>query len=388
MQHFDERSGEERFRTTADALPRSAFPAAAYSGPSVAQELGREAGQTKDRFIFLDELRGLAALSVVLLHASQTFSFRLNPHPSLAVDFFFCLSGFVLANGYDQKLKSGALGSRAFVLKRVIRLYPMIMVGVALGVVASQVALTPSIALADVSILAVGALLLLPLGLLVGQEAFAINNPLWSICFEMVASVVYGCVARRRFHVWYEIAAIVLLAAALFQVVMLEGAIGPVGFASWRAFFEGFIRVGFSFLAGVLIFRWDIHHRVGTIPPQIPLFMLIAVLFPPFSVPNDIYDFICIAVIIPIVVALAAAVPQGAERPFAAYLGQLSYPLYAVHLPVIQFGDHFQNLTDGFIPLPVTVGGTLLVAVGVAHFLHGCFDAPLRAYLGRKFPLN
>ncbi|MGR9148103.1 acyltransferase family protein [Rhizobium leguminosarum] len=388
MQRFDQRPREERLLTTSDSLARGAFPAAAYPGPSDAQDLGHGAGQAKGRFIFLDELRGLAALSVILLHASQIFSFRLNSHPSLAVDFFFCLSGFVLANGYDQKLKSGALGSRAFFLKRVVRLYPMIVVGVALGVLASQFALTPSIALADVSILAVGALLLLPLGLLVGQEAFAINNPLWSICFEMIASVAYGCVARRRFHFWYEMAAIALLAAALFQVVILEGGIGPVGFASWRAFFEGFVRVGFSFLAGVLIFRWSIHHRVVAVPPQIPLFVLIAVLFFPFAVPSDVYDFICIAVIIPIVVALAAAVPQGAERPFAAYLGQLSYPLYVVHLPVIQFGDHFQNLTDGFIPLPVTVSGTLLVAVGAAHFLHVCFDAPLRACLGRKFPLN
>ncbi|MGR9424234.1 hypothetical protein [Rhizobium leguminosarum] len=102
----------------------------------------------------------------------------------------------------------------------------MVVVGVALGVVASQVALTPSIALADVSILAVGALLLLPLGLLVGQEAFAINNPLWSLCFEMVASVVYGCVARRNFHFWYEMAAIALLVAGLFLVVIFEGGIG------------------------------------------------------------------------------------------------------------------------------------------------------------------
>ncbi|MGO7049268.1 acyltransferase family protein [Rhizobium johnstonii] len=388
MQRLDQRPGEERFRTTADALARSAFPTAAYSSPSDAQELGRDAGQAKDRFIFLDELRGLAALSVVLLHASQTFSFRLNPHPSLAVDFFFCLSGFVLANGYDQKLKAGALGTRAFLLKRLIRLYPMVVVGVAFGVLALQFALTPGLPLAEVSILAVGALSLLPLGLLLGHEAFAINNPLWSICFEMVASAAYGCVARRRFHFWYEIAVIALLAAALFQIVMLEGGIGPVGFGSWRAFFEGFVRVGFSFLAGVLIFRWDIHHRVGTIPPQIPLFVLIAVLFFPFAVPSDVYDFICIAIIIPIVVTLAAAVPQSVQRPFAAYLGQLSYPLYIVHLPVIQLGDQFQNLTDGVIPLSVTVGGTFLVAVGVAHFLDVYFDAPLRAYLGRKFPLN
>ncbi|NKF32570.1 acyltransferase, partial [Pseudomonas sp. BGM005] len=74
----------------------------------------------------MDELRGIAAISVVLLHASQVFEFNLNSHAYLAVDFFFCLSGFVLANAYDQKLKSGILRSPMFLLKRMVRLYPMI----------------------------------------------------------------------------------------------------------------------------------------------------------------------------------------------------------------------------------------------------------------------
>ncbi|EJZ18717.1 acyltransferase, partial [Rhizobium sp. Pop5] len=306
----------------------------------------------------------------------------------LAVDFFFCLSGFVLANGYDQKLKSGVLRSNTFILKRMVRLYPMVVVGVALGVIASQVALTPAIALIDVSILAVGALFLLPLGFLVGQEGFAINNPLWSLCFEMVAGMAYGSIARRRFHIWHEMAALTLLAAALFQIIAIEGTIGPVGFGNWRAFLEGFVRVGFSFLAGVLIFRRHIDDRLRGVPPQIPLFVLIAVLFFPFAVPRDIYDFLCIAIIIPIVVALATAVPQGAVRPFAAYLGQLSYPLYIVHLPVVQLGAQFHKLADGAIPQPVTASVTIIAAIGAAHFFYIQFDAPIRAYLGRKFSLT
>lgn len=89
MQRLDHRPGEERLLTTADALGHSAFPGAAYTGPTDAQGLDRGTGQTKDRFIFLDELRGIAALSVVLLHASQLFGFRLTSQASLAVDFFF-----------------------------------------------------------------------------------------------------------------------------------------------------------------------------------------------------------------------------------------------------------------------------------------------------------
>ncbi|MBX5163134.1 acyltransferase [Rhizobium sp. NZLR4b] len=347
--------------------------------------LASKARKLKNYFFFLDELRGVAALSVVLLHASQAFGFGLNSHASLAVDFFFCLSGFVLAHRYDQKLKSGVLRSSAFFLKRLLRLYPLIVAGVGLGVVASLFTSTPSIPLADVPILALGALLLLPLGLLAGQEAFAINNPLWSLCFEMFASGVYGSAARRRIRFQHEAAALILLAAALFLVVTLEGSIGPVGFASWQAFLEGFVRVGFSFLGGVLIFRWKISRLVGTVPPQIPLFILIGVLFFPFAVSKNMYDFFCIAIIIPIVVVLAVAVPLNKERPLAAYLGRLSYPLYIVHQPIIRLGAEFQNLGDGSVPLPIAVSGTLLAAVGAAHFLSTRFDEPIRAYIGRKF---
>ncbi|MGR9271608.1 acyltransferase family protein (plasmid) [Rhizobium leguminosarum] len=328
---------------------------------------GSRAGKLTNHIAFLDELRGVAALSVVLLHASQIFGFSLGSYAYLAVDFFFCLSGFVLANGYDQKLRSGGLRSSAFFLKRLARLYPMIVVGVAVGVLAAVFASEPHISLHDIPILTVGALLLLPLGLLAGQEAFSINSPLWSLCFEMVASVVYGSAARRKIRLWGDVAFLAFFAVALFQIVGIEGTIGPVGFSNWRTFLEGFVRVGFSFFAGVLIFRWNINHRFGRVPPQIPLFILIVVL---------------------VVVALAAAVPPNEERPLAAYFGLLSYPLYAIHQPIIRLGAQFQSASDGVIPLAITVSGTLLTAIAAAHFLFTHFDKPIRAYMGRKFSLN
>ncbi len=206
---------------------------------------GSRAGKLTNHIAFLDELRGVAALSVVLLHASQIFGFSLGSYAYLAVDFFFCLSGFVLANGYDQKLRSGGLRSSAFFLKRLARLYPMIVVGVAVGVLAAVFASEPHISLHDIPILTVGALLLLPLGLLAGQEAFSINSPLWSLCFEMVASVVYGSAARRKIRLWGDVAFLAFFAVALFQIVGIEGTIGPVGFSNWRTFLEGFVRVRF-----------------------------------------------------------------------------------------------------------------------------------------------
>ena len=88
---------------------------------------------SKPHFVFLDGLRGLAALWVAAYHLSQMFRTPLKPeHAYLAVDFFFCLSGFVVAAAYDGRM-DGGMGVVEFFRRRLIRLYPMIAFGVVLG---------------------------------------------------------------------------------------------------------------------------------------------------------------------------------------------------------------------------------------------------------------
>ena len=52
----------------------------------------------------------------------------------LAVDFFFVLSGFVLARAYETKLRT-SLSWRRFLEMRVIRLYPLFALGIIFGAV-------------------------------------------------------------------------------------------------------------------------------------------------------------------------------------------------------------------------------------------------------------
>jgi peptidoglycan/LPS O-acetylase OafA/YrhL len=346
-----------------------------------------EANSLKQHFVFLDELRGIAALSVALLHASQIFGFGLNSHAALAVDFFFCLSGFVLANSYDKNLRSGDTLAHEFLLKRVIRLYPMISVGVLLGAIASLVSTMPYIVpLQDIPILTTGALVLLPLGLFFGQEAFAINNPLWSLCFEMIANGVYGVTGRRKKSFSLDIAILISMAVALSLVINSEGSIGAVGFENWRTFFEGFARVGYSFFAGVLIFRWNINGRLGAVPYQIPMIGLIFVLFFPLFPTSGIYDLVCILFVIPSIVALAGTAKlSNADRPFAFQLGRLSYPFYVLHQPIMRLGAQFQSVTHCVVPLPLIVGLAFIATAGVAHLISEHFDQPLRAYISQRF---
>jgi peptidoglycan/LPS O-acetylase OafA/YrhL len=86
----------------------------------------------------LDGLRGIAALVVVVFHFMEwvfpDFSKNLLAHGFLAVDFFFCLSGFVIGYAYDHRIKQ--LGFWKFFKLRLIRLHPLVIIGSLLGLFA------------------------------------------------------------------------------------------------------------------------------------------------------------------------------------------------------------------------------------------------------------
>src|SRR5436190_6698314 len=90
---------------------------------------------TKPHYNILDGLRGVAAITVVCFHLFEAFATshldqRIN-HGYLAVDFFFILSGFVVAYAYDDRWKSMTI--KDFITRRFIRLHPMVVIGTIIG---------------------------------------------------------------------------------------------------------------------------------------------------------------------------------------------------------------------------------------------------------------
>jgi peptidoglycan/LPS O-acetylase OafA/YrhL len=93
----------------------------------------QSAGQ---RFVALDSLRGLAALAIVFYHMGDfgwIAGLRPFRHGWMLVDFFFVLSGFVIAASYGARLAHGYPRGR-FLLVRLGRVYPLHIVTVALFV--------------------------------------------------------------------------------------------------------------------------------------------------------------------------------------------------------------------------------------------------------------
>jgi peptidoglycan/LPS O-acetylase OafA/YrhL len=81
----------------------------------------------QQRFVALDSLRGICAVMVAIYHFSTTSLLSNIPfieNGYIFVDFFFVLSGFVIASSYGERLRSGFPISR-FMFLRLGRLYPL-----------------------------------------------------------------------------------------------------------------------------------------------------------------------------------------------------------------------------------------------------------------------
>lgn len=107
-------------------------------GPAPAEPISKQGTLplpgTPPRFIALDSLRGVAALGVVTYHlrqAAPVFDNAISWSAWLFVDFFFVLSGFVIAANYGDRLAGGFPVTR-FMALRLGRLYPLHLFVVAL----------------------------------------------------------------------------------------------------------------------------------------------------------------------------------------------------------------------------------------------------------------
>jgi peptidoglycan/LPS O-acetylase OafA/YrhL len=157
------------------------------------------------RFRALDSLRGICACIVVLLHV-RTQGVLSNSafvqHGFLFVDFFFVLSGFVIANAYGEKIARGFSLSR-FMFLRLARVYPLhlLMLGLfftfelCFAILAPEAASRRPFTGSNNGIMLVANLLLMQI--FVGPDQTSWNGPSWSIAAEFWAYLVFGLAFSR-----------------------------------------------------------------------------------------------------------------------------------------------------------------------------------------------
>lgn len=329
----------------------------------------------------LDGLRGVAALAVVGSHFENLSGIELHLQGAgAAVDFFFVLSGFVIALAYERRLESG-LSWAAYMRIRLERLYPAIFGALIVGLIVSAAAGDPmSVALA-------AQFFLLPVvfGPAVhGGELFPLNGPQWSLFWELAANAAHAALLR-----WLTTPALLVImamaAAALIYASVHFGSL-DVGW-SRQNWWGAAPRVIYSFCMGLLLFRLDAR---GFRAPAAPYLLIAAILaacmvrwFPSLGL-FWLRDVVVVLAVLPALVAVAINSPVPARLTgVAAWLGALSYPLYAIHVPILRTFEIGLDPLDG--PIQTALWWAALVATLVlAALFERFYDAPIRRWLAAR----
>lgn len=376
---------------------------------------------SKPHYELLDGLRGVAALLVVVYHIFEGFAFAgvsngvsnglittLN-HGYLAVDFFFLLSGFVISYAYDDRWKT--MSTTEFFKRRIIRLQPMLVLGALIGVITfclqgcEQWDGTSTAALWILLALAL-TMLMIPAFPGAGYEVrgngemFPLNGPTWSLFFEYIGYLLYALIIRRLSNLRLAIlAGLLSVAYILFAVFNLSG-YGNIG-VGWTLdsvnFWGGLLRMLVPFTIGMLLSRY-----FKPIKVKGAFWICTAILLAIFAVPylgssnnlslNGIYETVVVLVVFPVLVVTGASgrTTDSFSAGFTRLLGDLSYPLYIVHYPVMYlfYAWLIKNEHYTFSDTWLLSTGVILLTIAIAYASLKLYDEPVRKSLAKKFTFS
>jgi len=349
--------------------------------------------KTRQHFEVLDGLRGIAAISVVIFHfmeiAVPDYTKSFIAHAYLAVDFFFALSGFVIAYAYDTRLEKIGLGP--FFKLRLIRLHPLVVIGAIWGLVAFVIDPYSNLwkTYADkLWLLLLSGCTMIPYAIVRERyfNLFHLNPPTWSLFWEYVANMVYALalikLRNRNKILWV----LVIAGAGLLFYEAKHATNLSVGW-SGDTFWGGGVRVFFSFLAGILIYRAGakIKSKLGF--PGVAILLFLTFLIPYSDTSNWYAEPLVVVFVYPLILALGvgAGLTSRFEK-LCIWLGEVSYPLYMIHYPFIWL---FMSYVDKFKPSIsemtwiIAIGTTLLILL--AYVVLKFLDEPIRRFLRRKW---
>ncbi len=339
-----------------------------------------------ERYRLLDELRGVAAMAVLVFHiGTRGGGPQLLPNGFLAVDFFFMLSGFVIAEAYEVRLHGG-MTFGGFAARRLVRMAPVAMLGAAFGGAYLVARAFAAPGRSDPLLEVVGAnllnLLMLPKlwhGRATGWELFPSNGPLWSLFFEIAINFIWAAfLAGRSTRV---LCVLVAVSAGFLVALGLRSGTLDIG---WDAvtLAGGAARVGFGFGTGLLL-----HRARFAIPPMgrpsAVMALIALVYFLALPLPLLGWQLLIVLVCMPAVLLVAIAAGQEEVLPGGALLGRLSYPLYGTHVPLLALTAGAVKYAGGgaashwlaLLLVPLLLAAAWIVLVR--------FDEPVRGWLAR-----
>ena len=392
---------------------------------------------TKPHYILLDGLRGVAALMVLWYHVFEGFAFAKGSiietfnHGHLGVDFFFLLSGFVISYAYDDRWKSRqrstvkSLSLKDFFKRRLIRLHPMLVMGAFIGLICfllqggvkwdgSSTPIHWTLIAFVLTLFFIPAYPGASYDIRGNAEMFPLNGPSWSLFFEYIGNILYALFIRKLSN---KMLTVLVGATGILWIWFVAFDISGYDMIGigWTLdvvnFFGGLLRMMFPFTLGMLMARLfsqrTTDNRRQSFFTNNIFWIATIVLFALFSVPyisgedvtsrvptlanislNGIYELFCIMVVFPLIVWIAA-LSDSAQSKFtlriSKFLGDLSYPLYIVHYPVMYL-FYAWLIKNQYFTLGETWQMVILVLTVCIVLAYAClklYDEPIRKKLSK-----
>lgn len=338
----------------------------------------------------ITSLRFFAAFWVVCFHFGDLLSFSFSENNPILngmrpVDFFFILSGFILAHVYGPQLTSGRFRMRSFLVKRFARLYPVHLVTLLASLSIFLLATALGIQLNNPDKYDMRQLI--P-NLLLVQTWFpftraAFNMPSWSISAELAAYLLFpllaGAVLSKWRGAWWWLAATVVIFAAFEAFSQIV-----IGHSVLRLIELSVFRILPLFTLGLVLWKgWNA--RIFIVPRW--------VMWPAVagSLALCAYPFATVPMFALII--LAAAERNFQQKPGLlgaaplVFLGEASYSLYMVHGPIQTVYAALVNrahipLDNPSISVAVFTGG-LLLSILASIVMYKMIEEPCRVLITR-----
>ena len=339
----------------------------------------------------LDSLRALAAIGVVGWHYTNHFGasplpFLMAPfyrHGELLVDFFFVLSGFVLARVYWNDQRSATFATN--VRDRIARMYPLhftmlCVVAVMQWILVNRLASPPFVYLFnDTHDFVLNLALLNRTGL---ERGLSFNGPAWSISTEFVVNILFlAAIALPRSTAR---AALFALFAVSLAVILRNGLVSDtLTFGISNDVFRTIV----GFVCGVALYgvhsRWlsRIDLQRGFADGLAIAAIVVVLHYCAFGELAALRDLTIAVTCFPALI-IGAIHGRAVKRLLTLrpliYLGSVSYSIYLVHFP-LQLAVHLVSVMF-LIQMPydsaLFLVGFMLATIGLASISYRLIEEP------------
>jgi peptidoglycan/LPS O-acetylase OafA/YrhL len=211
------------------------------------------------------------------------------------------------------------------------------------------------------------------------SELFPLDGAIWSLFFELIMNFLFALFLARLKNSTL-LAVMALGAISTFAIAFYQGTFN-LGW-NWATAIGGFSRALFGFTAGMLIFRN--RNRLAFHVRGAGSIVLAALLLLPIADAGNLaMSALAIFIVFPAVMMLGINVQWDGSASLQKLFGNLSYPLYTMHLPVLGVAAAIYKTLFDDASVNLLQPALMATVIAAAYICFYYIDVPVRQHLGR-----